>query len=327
MEKIEEKISIIIPVYKVEKYLDKCIESVVNQTYSNLEIILVDDGSPDNCPKICENWQKKDKRIVVIHKQNGGLSDARNFGLDKATGDFIMFLDSDDYVNVNICKELLALLKKYNADIAMCQAKYIYEDEQSQDGNKVHLEENTEKEFTKNQLFKLAISSEIPLFMTAWGKLYKKHIFESLRYDVGKIHEDEFILHKIIAQTDKLVYTTKKMYYYLQRSNSIMGTKTSKSYQHSLEALTNRIDYYIKNGIHEDDAIRWIANFTRNNYLKMRRTKIDKKIQSDYLLSFKRYYKLLKNKTKNDRIFYFSPTTYYLLYNIKHNKQKHSSQD
>ena len=100
---MEKKISIIIPVYKVEKYLDKCVESVVNQTYKNLEIILVDDGSPDNCPKMCDEWAEKDKRIKVIHKENGGLSDARNFGIEKATGDYLMFLDSDDYLDVTTC--------------------------------------------------------------------------------------------------------------------------------------------------------------------------------------------------------------------------------
>ena len=127
MEK--DLISVIIPVYKVEKFLDRCIESVVNQTYKNLEIILVDDGSPDKCGEMCDEWAKKDDRIEVIHKPNGGLSDARNIGIDKCKGDFIMFVDSDDYLDLEICSKLHKILKEFNADFSMCNAKKFYEND------------------------------------------------------------------------------------------------------------------------------------------------------------------------------------------------------
>ena len=117
---MDDLISVIIPVYNVEKFIDRCINSLINQTYKNLEIILVDDGSPDNCPGLCDDWAKKDNRIKVVHKQNGGLSDARNAGLERSTGDYIMFVDSDDFVDETICEVLLNDLKNNDADFSMC---------------------------------------------------------------------------------------------------------------------------------------------------------------------------------------------------------------
>ena len=119
-KKDSSKISVIIPVYNVEEYLDKCVTSVLNQTYKNLEIILVDDGSPDNCPKMCDEWAKKDKRIKVVHKKNGGLSDARNSGIEVCTGEYIGFVDSDDYIDKQMYKELLKRIESTNSDMVMC---------------------------------------------------------------------------------------------------------------------------------------------------------------------------------------------------------------
>ncbi|MBR1540013.1 MAG: glycosyltransferase [Clostridia bacterium] len=124
----EELISIIVPVYKVEKYLDKCINSIVSQTYKNLEVILVDDGSPDSCGKMCDEWTQKDTRIKVIHKENGGLSDARNFGLDCAKGKYIQFVDSDDYIEKDMIEFLYKNLKENNADISIC-SNYMVDEE------------------------------------------------------------------------------------------------------------------------------------------------------------------------------------------------------
>ena len=117
---MQENVSVIVPIYKVEKYLDRCVNSIINQTYKNLEIILIDDGSPDNCPKMCEDWAKKDNRIIVIHKQNGGLSDARNFGLDVAIGEYVTFVDSDDLISPTFIEKLVNLSKEHNAEIVSC---------------------------------------------------------------------------------------------------------------------------------------------------------------------------------------------------------------
>ena len=123
-----DKISVIIPVYKVEKYLNKCVESVINQTYKNLEILLVDDGSPDKCPEMCDAWAKKDSRIKVIHKQNGGVADARNIGIENATGKYIAFIDSDDYLNKTMYQKLFEKITTTNSDICMCGFINVYED-------------------------------------------------------------------------------------------------------------------------------------------------------------------------------------------------------
>ena len=119
-------ISIIVPVYNVEEYLDKCVESIVNQTYKNIEVILVDDGSPDNCPKMCDDWAKKDKRIKVIHKKNGGLSDARNKGIDESKGEYLSFVDSDDYITDNYVELLYNIISKEHADISMAKQYVVY---------------------------------------------------------------------------------------------------------------------------------------------------------------------------------------------------------
>ena len=121
----KNKVSIIIPVYKVEPYIDECLNSIVNQTYSNLEIILVDDGSPDTCPQKCDEWASKDSRIRVVHKQNGGLSSARNAGMDVATGDFFMFVDSDDFIESNMVESLLDIHKKQESDITCCEVNRV----------------------------------------------------------------------------------------------------------------------------------------------------------------------------------------------------------
>ena len=215
-----KKISIIVPVYRVEKYLDRCIESLVNQKYKNIEIILVDDGSPDNCPKMCDEWAKKDSRIKVIHKENGGLSDARNYGLNIATGDYIGFVDSDDFVSVEMYKTLIELLESNDADISICQyAKFskgsipAFTNEE-----KIHIFRDSNE--TLNHLF----CGNIPVVNAVWNKLYKKELFDGIRFPVGLIFEDRFITHKIILKSRKSVVIMSKLYGYLvNREESIMG--------------------------------------------------------------------------------------------------------
>lgn len=120
-------ISVIVPVYCVEQYLEKCVSSIVNQTYKNLEIILVDDGSPDNCPQLCDDWQKKDKRIRVIHKENGGLSDARNAGLRASSGELVMFVDSDDWIAPEMAEKMELAMRTYHADMVLCQFAKVFQ--------------------------------------------------------------------------------------------------------------------------------------------------------------------------------------------------------
>lgn len=233
-------VSVIIPVYNVEKYLDKCVESVLNQTYNNLEIILVDDGSTDNCPGKCDEWANKDKRIKVIHKQNGGASDAKNVGLDNMTGEILMFLDADDYLTLDTIEILLNLMIKHNADVSC--GTYIKVDENysplSKCNNKelIYIYENDNK---FDFLIEHGIECVVP-----WGKLYKKFVFNKLRYPFGKITEDEYVVHQYIDRAKKIVYINKPLYFYLQRSTSVMGCKFSKKNLDAFGAFLGRIEFF-----------------------------------------------------------------------------------
>lgn len=222
--KNEELISVIIPIYKVEKYIRKCINSIINQTYKNLEIILVDDGSPDKCGIICDEYKKIDNRIKVIHKKNGGLSDARNAGLDICKGQFVCFIDSDDYVLENYIEHLYTTLKENNANISCCNFEYVYENK-----NVGKIRDDKEKIYnfdTINALKELLYQKNIDNSM--WAKLYDIHLFDNIRFPYGKIYEDFAIFYKLLLKTNKLVYSNQKKYLYLQREESILSTLFSE---------------------------------------------------------------------------------------------------
>lgn len=217
MEK--EKISVIVPCYKVETFLPTCIESLMHQTYSNLEIILVDDGSPDRCGEICEQYAKKDKRIRVIHKENGGLSSARNAGIEIATGTYLGFVDSDDYVHEKMYEILYQNLIATKADLSICN--YQVTSHQQEDTKRPIINDY----FVVDQLQALEnlYNSYAVMTVIACNKLYKRSLFREIRYPVGKINEDEAIIHLLLVQCKKIGYTTAQLYYYYQRPTSIMN--------------------------------------------------------------------------------------------------------
>lgn len=237
---MEDKISIIVPVYNVELYLEKCIETLVNQTYRNLEIILVDDGSPDNCPQICDEWAKRDKRINVIHKENGGLSDARNAGLQISTGEYISFVDSDDLINRNYIWALYYSMQSNDAEIAACDVKEFYVDNEI-DTNKMEIE--TVKEYMPGEALEQLISG-VGVRAVAWNKMYKRVLLEKEFFPKGRFHEDEFFTYRIIDKAKKIVYVDSVLYYYRQRQGSIMTTVSIKHVD-ALEAFVERL-YFLK---------------------------------------------------------------------------------
>lgn len=220
---MQELISVIVPVYNVEKYLENCIDSILNQTYKNLEIILVDDGSADKSSEICDNYSQQHSNIITIHKKNGGLSDARNKGIDAANGKYISFIDSDDTVDALFFETLYSLIKKYDCDMSLVFFKRVYEDGTDKDyDNEFYFE----KCFSNMELFKKYYESEIgPNIIIACNKLYKKSLFDNLRFPLGKLNEDEGTIYKAIFSSDKIAVSNKKLYYYLQRNNSIMNSK------------------------------------------------------------------------------------------------------
>lgn len=221
-------ISIIVPVFNVEKYLEKCIESIIGQTYQNIEIILVDDGSKDTSGKICDKFAKEDRRIVVIHKKNGGLSTARNAGIDIAKGVFISFIDSDDYVSVDFCKILLQAIINDNADMAICNFLSVDESYNLIQENNTNLPIKNScinaDEFMKGYCGEFGW-----YYVIACNKLYKKSLFDSLRYPIGKQHEDAFLIHRLAYQCNKIACVQYPLYYYVQRKGSIMSKISVKN--------------------------------------------------------------------------------------------------
>ena len=225
-----EKISVIVPVYNVEQYLERCVDSIINQTYTNLEIILVNDGSTDNSGKLCDELAKKDERIRVIHKENGGLSDARNRGIDEANSDLVGFIDSDDYIDSDMYEVLLKNLNNTDADLSMCALYDVYNNTpEAKVANKETWELSSE------QAIKMVMEAKI-LSVTAVNKLYRKSLFSELKFEVGKIAEDAFIMIKLLDKCEKIVATNEKKYYYVHRENSITTQKFSTKFLNVIEA-------------------------------------------------------------------------------------------
>ena len=234
-----KKISVIIPIYNVEKYLKRCIESIIKQTYSNLEIILVDDGSPDGCAKICDEYKNKDERIVVIHKKNGGLSDARNAGLKVATGEIISYIDSDDYVDLDMYEKMTKAMEEKNADIVVCGTNIDYEDGHT----KVKCEKE-EKSFNREEAL-IELNSFKSFDMAVWNKLYKREVVDNIEFPVGKKREDSFVMYHYFARAKKVVIINQAKYHYFQRSNSISrGKNVTHDY---IEGSKSQKEFFEKN--------------------------------------------------------------------------------
>lgn len=233
-------ISVVVPVYKVEQYLNKCVQSILAQTYKDFELILVDDGSPDNCPKMCDDYKNQDSRVRVLHKKNGGLSDARNAGTAVAKGDYITYIDSDDYVSGDYLKTLISLIKDNNADIAVTGIELFSEEKEPSKSNtsKVYIyskEEALEKMFYQDALDTSACAMLLPI-----------EIAKNYPFPVGKYHEDDFTTYKFYSAVNKVVVTTCKQYFYLQRTGSIMHV-FGKSSLDELDAADNLVEFCRKN--------------------------------------------------------------------------------
>jgi len=233
-------VSIIVPIYKVEPYLRRCLDSIVNQTYTNLEIILVDDGSPDGCPQICDEYAAKDKRIIVIHKENGGLSDARNAGLDICKGEYISFVDSDDWISEKYTESLLDIARKERADIIVGKFKKIFDEKMYIERDPTNCRYSIEVLNNRQSVEKLFGNDSI-YFGIACGKLYSRTLLKNIRFPTGFLHEDDYILYKILYSSKKTIFIDFPLYFYFQRKNSIMGSAKPCS----IRALRARIERYL----------------------------------------------------------------------------------
>ena len=238
-----ELISIIIPVYNIEKYIHRCIQSIINQTYRNIEIIIVDDGSTDNSGTVCDELAKADNRIFVYHKQNGGAADARNYGLEKATGSYIGFVDGDDFIHPQMYELLLQTAIQYNADLTAC--KNVRENEQKFMASRFD-EDTIESKVKIIDPFEAVIRPH-ELDICPWNKLYKTSLFEEIKYPAGKMCEDEFVFHHIIFAAQKIRLLDIPLYYYENREGSVMYGINEKRIEDGNEALLDRVSFVAEN--------------------------------------------------------------------------------
>lgn len=225
--------SVIVPVYNVDRYLGRCIKSIMQQSYRNLEIILVDDGSTDNSGTICDTFKETDDRIIVIHKENGGLSDARNAGIKMFTGEYVTFIDSDDYVSPDMISLMLTVLKQSSCQIVQCEFVRGKDDTYKFTGNGKY------KVYNKSNAFE-----NRDVHVCVCGKLYEKSLIKGRYFPIGKINEDEYYTYKCVYESNRTAIMPDALYYYFQRSNSIMHKKKTYLNMDILDAFDERIKYF-----------------------------------------------------------------------------------
>lgn len=240
---MDELISVIVPIYHVEEYLEKCIDSILAQTYQNIEIILIDDGSDDSCPQICDEYQKKDSRIRVVHKKNGGLSDARNAGIDIACGKYYAFVDGDDIISPNYISFLYRAIVENDADISQCQFVEYGDILPTFDFEYIN-----PVMFSKLDMLRNLEQSNIRTTTTvAWSKLYKAVLFEGIRFPFGKLHEDEFTTYRILMRCETIAFLNIPLYGYFNNAKGIIHSKISSKRLDAIEALIERYQFYANN--------------------------------------------------------------------------------
>ncbi len=307
---MSQKISVIIPVYNVEKYLDKCVQSVINQTYKSLEIILVDDGSTDKSGVLCDEYAKKDERIKVIHKSNGGLSSARNKGLDIASGEYIFFLDSDDFLSLTALEKMVKFFEPHKVEIVACLDKRFTCE------NVTGEKKGEELYFTQEEMLKGTFKQNENYFIISCAKLYKKSLFDGLRFTEGVVHEDEFICHKIYAKTEKTALIQEEFYFYRVNPESITGVKYNPKRWQYLLALKDRLDFLNeKNYSFCQDFALYFAYRCIDLYFEIpnnlpQKKEIRKKIKEIYKYAYKAVKGIKTPSKKRFKLFKTSPFLY-----------------
>ena len=252
---MSELVSVIVPIYNAEKYLDRCINSIINQTYSNLEILLVDDGSQDCCPEICMHWAENDSRIKILHQDNKGVSAARNTGILYSTGQYIVMVDSDDYLASEMIHTLYTALIQNQADLAICS----YETGTDNCWQfKKHKCTDVEILSGQKALAGIYLDNYKALqYVAPWAKLYKRELFEGTNYPEGKIFEDIYVTHKILYKCNRVVITSEKLVYYYEHEDSIMHAPFHIGKLDYLEALNERIAFFKEHQLNDLESIAY----------------------------------------------------------------------
>lgn len=296
---MDSLVSVIVPVFKVEQFLPRCVESIQNQTYQNMEIILVDDGSPDQCPAICDMYARMDSRVQTIHKENGGLSDARNAGIEIARGDYLCFVDSDDYIQPTMIENMILEAQENNAKLVIANLKVVDEK-----GYRVFESEKSpihKGTFTAQELLPKFYQGMGWYYIVAWNKLYHRSLFENIRFPVGKIHEDEYITAQIIWKARKIACIDSEEYIYIyQRKGSIMTSRQVQSQCDWLEALYHRFEFCKK-----EVALSTFTAETRAVYFRelnnlFLKPEFARKLTSEQRKKAKKQYASMDGKTKTE---------------------------
>lgn len=303
-------ISVIVPVYKVEQYLYRCVESIQHQTYRNIEIILVDDGSPDECPKMCDELAAHDLRIKVIHKKNGGLSDARNVGMQMAAGEYFCFVDSDDYVESTMIEQLYSAIDETGAKLAITSFKCVNEA-----GERVFEKSDSPIYngcFTAQELLPKLYEGLGWYYIVAWNKLYHRSLFEKIQFPIGKIHEDEYVVAQIMCMAQKIACIDNEEYVYTyERKGSIMTSRQMQSQIDWLEALYLRFEF-----CKEQKGLSYFTKETRAVYFReLNNLFLDvnfkAKLTKEIKKNVKSQYSKMSGKTLTEKI-------NWMLFNINH---------
>jgi len=335
---MEQKVSVIVPIYKVEPYLKRAVASILHQTYHNLEIILVDDGSPDQCGRICDDYAKEDNRITVIHKENGGLSDARNAGLDAAHGEYIVFVDSDDFIAEDYVETLMQCLKEYDADVAMCSYAVTASVEFDESIFKASRDETVEvcdRRELLNNLYD-ANHKDATYFIVSWNKIYKASLWQDVRFPKGRIHEDEATTYKIYDRAQKGVYLHRPLYGYFTAPSSITRDRFNIKRLQWMDALDDRIAYFEDKTAQLNEEAKQEKEFLEKQIACCKRARADASIHYYYPLkeelpTERKAAKRLKSyvwqewkETKNPGylIFSVSASLYRLITNIDRDKKE-----
>ena len=291
----KELISIIVPVYNVKEYLDKCIESIVNQTYENIEIVIVDDGSSDGSEIKCDEWKKRDSRVVVIHQENRGISAVRNTGIQNAHGVYVCFVDADDYIAVDMVERLYCALIDNSVDIAICGYYECIDDKLIK-----HFYRSKKMIDPKDYFESIFEGHQIGSY--PWNKIYKRELFSDVAYPVGQKYEDVSTTYKLICKCKKIAVITDCLYYYVRHEGSITKSINSKNMWDLINAITEREEYIkseypvFNTKVHNQKTSIYISNWNQLAKINNKKYESDMKILRTYIM--KNYRKVTSKKYK-----------------------------
>ena len=298
-------ITIVVPVYKVEEYLERCVDSILNQTFTDFELLLVDDGSPDNCGKICDEYAEKDNRIFVIHQKNGGLSAARNTGInwfyEQNRSDYITFVDSDDWLHPEYLKILMNGITENHVKISVCDFKRVTAEIPNENYNNINFELNTPEDFLVNHFWQ---------YNYAWGKLYHKSVFCDVRFPIGKIFEDTFTTYKVLHKCEKIAYTELQLYYYFQNEQGISHSLWKPAELVIFDAMQEQMQFYKEKGLQKAYA-KEFELFVHHHAYQIVRIKENKNYLKKNKVTLKEIKKTLRKYLReNKEIFNVHNMTY-----------------